>query len=117
MVQRNLMRWRATLTGVIVLTAVFSITAAAQRMPDDQDRRDAVTAYRTGQQFMAEEKFERAAVEFIKAIGKAPMFTLAHYSLGQAYMNLRRYPEAVKAFEGCIEASRQLYAMAETNRV
>ena len=47
------MRWRVTLTCLIVLTAMFGITAGAQRMPDDQERRDAVTAYRAGQQFMA----------------------------------------------------------------
>ena len=55
--------------------------------------------YRAGEELMAGEKFERAAEEFIKAIDEGPLFTLAHYGLGQAYMNLRRYPDAVKAFK------------------
>jgi len=111
------MRGRATtLTCALGLAAALGIAAAAQNLADERSRREAVTAYRTGQQLMAEEKFAAAADNFLKAINKDPLFTLAHYSLGQAYMNLREYPNAVKAFEGCMEASRQLYALAETNK-
>jgi tetratricopeptide (TPR) repeat protein len=110
------MRWRATLTCALMLTATLAAPAAAQKLPDERDRREAVGSYRTGQQLMAEEKFAAAADNFLKAINKDPLFTLAYYSLGQAYMNLRQYPDAVKAFEGCIDASRQLYALAENNR-
>lgn len=88
----------------------------AQRIADERSRREAVQFYRNGQDFMSAEKFERAAEEFAKAIEKDSLFTLAHYSLGQAFMNLQRYGSAIKAFEGCIEASRQLYSLAETNR-
>jgi tetratricopeptide (TPR) repeat protein len=111
------MRRRATmLTCALLLIAGLGVAGGAQNLPDERSRREAVASYRTGQQLMAEEKFAAAAENFIKAISKDPLFTLAHYSLGQAYMNLRQYPDAVKAFEGCIEASRQLYALAETNK-
>jgi tetratricopeptide (TPR) repeat protein len=110
------MRWKAILTGAFILTASCAATLVAQQLPDERSRREAVAWYRTGQQLMAEEQFAAAADNFMKAINKDPLFTLAQYSLGQAYMNLREYPNAVKAFEACIEASRQLYALSETNR-
>jgi Flp pilus assembly protein TadD len=110
------MRWGAISICAVVVSAVFAATAGAQQLPDERTRREAVASYRTGQQLMAEEKFAAAADNFTKAISKDPLFTLAHYSLGQAYMNLREYPNAVKAFEACLEASRQLYALSETNR-
>src|SRR5690349_2915522 len=110
------MRWRATLTCALVLSATLAATAGAQQLADERARREAVASYRTGQQLMAEEKFAAAADNFTKAISKDPLFTLAHYSRGQAYMNLREYSNAVKAFEACIEASPQLYALSETNR-
>jgi tetratricopeptide (TPR) repeat protein len=58
----------------------------------------------------------RAASYFQQAIAIDPLFTLAHYSLGQAHMNLQRYASAIKAFKDCIEASRTLFGLAETNR-
>ena len=109
------MLWRATLTCVLVLSAALA-AAGAQKLADDRSRQEAVASYRSGQQLMAEEKFAAGADQFIKATNKDPLFTLAHYGLGQAYMNLRQYPNAVKAFEACIEASRQLYALSETSR-
>jgi tetratricopeptide (TPR) repeat protein len=110
------MRGRATtLAWALVLTTALA-EAGAQSLADERSRREAVAAYRTGQQLMAEEKFAAAADSFMKAINKDALFTLAHYSLGQAYMNLRQYPDAVKAFEASIEASRQLYALSENNK-
>jgi tetratricopeptide (TPR) repeat protein len=104
------------LTCAVVVTAGLSVAIRAQNLADERGRREAVDSYRTGLQMMAEEKFAAAADHFMKAISKDPLFTLAHYGRGQAYMNLRQYPDAVKAFEGCIEASRQLYALSENNK-
>jgi tetratricopeptide (TPR) repeat protein len=101
--------------AVVMLVALTS-TAAAQRLADAQSRREALQFYRVGQEFYTSEKFERAAEEFQKATAKDPLFTLAHYQAGQSYMNLKRYASAIQAFTRCLESTRALYALAETDR-
>src|SRR3954463_11761774 len=101
--------------AVVMLVALTS-TAAAQRLPDAQSRREALPVYRVGQEFYTSEKFERAAEEFSKATAKDPLFTLAYYQAGQSYMNLKRYASAIQAFQRCLESTRALYGLAETNR-
>ena len=103
---------------LLLVTILASITAsaAAQKIADAQSRREAIQLYRTGLEFYSSEKFDRAAEEFTKATDKDPLFTLAHYLTGQSYMNLKRYASAIQAFQKCLEASRALYALAETNR-
>jgi tetratricopeptide (TPR) repeat protein len=102
---------------MIALVAVFVAgPARAQKIADAQSRREAIQFYRTGQEFFSAEKFDRAAEEFTKATEKDPLFTLAHYQTGQSYMNLKRYASAIKSFKQCLEASRALYGLAETDR-
>src|SRR4051812_18515060 len=101
--------------AVVMLVALTS-TAAAQRLADAQSRREALQFYRVGLEFFTGEKFERAAEEFSKATAKDPLFTLAYYQAGQSYMNLKRYASAIQAFQHCIESTRTLYGLAETNR-
>ncbi len=105
-------------SGILALVLAVGLAPCllAQQIADDKSRREAIQFYRAGREFFAAERFDRAAEEFTKAIGKDPLFTLAHYSLGQSYMNLRRYTSAIKAFGDCIKASRALYDLAETNR-
>jgi tetratricopeptide (TPR) repeat protein len=43
--------------------------------------------------------------------------TLAYFGLGQASMERRLFPNAIQAFQGCLEASRQLYDLSRTHRV
>jgi tetratricopeptide (TPR) repeat protein len=106
---------------VLVLAAVFAFLAsparlAAQQLADAQSRREALAHFRAGQEFFTAEKFDRAAEEFMNAVKKDPLFTLAHYQAGQSYMNLKRYASAVQAFQRCIESTRELYALSQTNR-
>jgi tetratricopeptide (TPR) repeat protein len=103
-------------TFVAAALALFTAAAAAQQLADARSRREAISLYRTGQEFFMSEKFERAAEEFTKATQKDPLFTLAHYQAGQSYMNLKRYASAIKAFRECIESTRALYQLAATNR-
>jgi tetratricopeptide (TPR) repeat protein len=100
----------------VVLIAAMTSALAAQRLADPQSRREALQFYRIGQEFFTSEKFDRAAEEFSKATAKDPLFTLAHYQAGQSYMNLKRYASAIQAFQRCIESTRSLYGLAETNR-
>ena len=54
------------------------------------------------------EAFEQAVREFRAAIALDPLLVIAHYDLGQAYMALKAYPAAVKAYLGCRDAIDQL---------
>lgn len=106
----------ALLPAIALIVATTTLPPTAQQLADEQGRRQAIVHYRAGQEFMSAEKFDRAAEEFSKAIQYDGLFTLAHYSLGQAHMNRQRYASAIQAFRACIEAFRALFALAETNR-
>jgi tetratricopeptide (TPR) repeat protein len=102
--------------AILTLFLFAPLTSTAQQNADSQSRREAVRLYRVGTEFFTAEKFDRAAEEFTKAAQKDPLFTLAHYQAGQSYMNLKRFASAIQAFKRCIEASRALYDLAQTNR-
>jgi Flp pilus assembly protein TadD len=65
---------------------------------------------------MRQETFEEAASEFRAATHLDPLFVLAHYSLGQALMALKRYPDAVSAFLDCRTAVEQFGALRQRDR-
>lgn len=109
-------RTLVTMIAALALTIGATTLARAQQLADPQSRREALRLYRNGQEFFTSEKFDRAAEEFTKATVKDPLFTLAYYQAGQSYMNLTRYASAIQAFQRCIESTRALYGLAETNR-
>jgi tetratricopeptide (TPR) repeat protein len=100
----------------LALLVVVPSMAAAQQLANEEDRRAALSLYRSGEAYMRTERFEQAAQEFTRAIEKDPLFTLAHYQLGQAYMALRRYASAIIAYEGCIAAGKTLFGLSQANR-
>jgi tetratricopeptide (TPR) repeat protein len=102
--------------AAFVITAAVVPPASAQ-IADEPSRREAIQHYRNGQELFQSEKFEAAAIEFQRAIDKDHLLTLAHYSLGQSFMNLRRYASAIKAYRGCIEAFRTLHGLTQANRI
>src|SRR5687767_2844115 len=83
---------------------------------NDLARRTAYHHYVRGQEFMQAELFDRAVGEFQSAIRNDRLFTDAHYSLGQAYMGLRRYASAIQAYERCLDAARTIFSMREQDR-
>lgn len=83
---------------------------------NDLARRTAYNHYVRGQEFMQAELFDRAVGEFQNAIRNDRLFTDAHYSLGQAYMGLRRYASAIQAYERCLDAARTIFSMREQDR-
>jgi tetratricopeptide (TPR) repeat protein len=102
-----------------VLVMAFILAAApafAAQLADQPSRRQAIELFRAGQEFMSAEQFERAADAFTKAKEKDPLLSIAHYGIGQANMNLRRYDIAIKAYKDCIEAMRTLHGLQQTNR-
>jgi len=108
------MRRRAGLAALaFFLTAP---PASPAQLADQSSRRQAIELFRAGQEFMSAEQFERAADTFTKATEKDPLLSIAHYGIGQANMNLRRYASAIKAYKDCIEAMRTLHELQQTNR-
>ena len=101
---------------VVVLSVLTPAAASPQKRVDDRTRREAARAFERGRELMSAEQFEKAADAFTDAVKLDPLFVLAHYQLGQANMNLHRYASAIKAFKDCVDASRTLYSMMQTDR-
>lgn len=102
---------------VFLVLALYPPAAHPQPLPDEQDRRTALRHYQSGQAYLRAEQWQKAAGEFETAIKLDRLFTDAHYGLGRANMSLEEYPAAIRAFRGCIEASRTLHGMRESDRV
>src|SRR6186997_3396219 len=92
--------------GTWLVTALLglAVSSGAQQIATEQNRREALQLYRVGQEFLSGEQFEKAAEQFSRSVQKDGLLTLAHYSLGQSYMGLRRYASAAKAFGDCLDA-------------
>jgi tetratricopeptide (TPR) repeat protein len=90
---------RSALFGVLLLA--LAAASPAQELLEQQRRDQARQRYRAGQELMLGESFEEAAREFRAATELDPGFVLAHYSLGQALMALKRYPGALQAYTIC----------------
>jgi tetratricopeptide (TPR) repeat protein len=101
---------------VMVMVLAASTTAAAQ-LVDDNQRQQALRHYRTGQDLLQSEQFEKAEREFSTAVQLDPLLTLAHFGRGQAFMALKRYASAVQAFTGCRNAFEELYSLRQSNVV
>jgi Flp pilus assembly protein TadD len=67
----------------------------------DRDKHEAVQHYRAGQDALRSEKYEEAEREFQRSIKLDPTYELPRYGLGQTYMAMKRYPDAVTAFQKC----------------
>ncbi|HXG89739.1 MAG TPA: tetratricopeptide repeat protein [Vicinamibacterales bacterium] len=102
---------------ILVLVLLAPLSMAAQSIPDDRARAEAVRAYRAGQEFLSGEHWERAAREFQSAIKSDYLLTDAYYGLGQAFMGLERYVSAAQAFEGCLTTARTVHGLREQGRV
>lgn len=106
-----------TVTALLAAAILWGPLPAPAQIVDDSRRQEAIKHYRAGAELMNEEQFEKAAQEFAQAIRLDPLLTLAHYSLGQARMALKEYDAAIKAFQGCREAHRTIFALQQTQTV
>jgi tetratricopeptide (TPR) repeat protein len=99
------------LAPVALSTALAGpLLAAGATPPDAMTRQMALERYRSGQQELLRDAFAVAAGEFQAAIQLDPALAVAHYGLGQSYMGLKSYAEAVLAFTRCREAYAELAA-------
>jgi tetratricopeptide (TPR) repeat protein len=95
--------------------ALSVLPAGSQDLADKQRRQDAFDRYQAGIKSMRSEAWDQAEREFKAAIRLDPLLTLAHYGLGQTYMAVKSYPDAVKAFEGCNEAYMKVASLQITD--
>ena len=107
-------RW--LVLGILVIAAVTASRADAQKLVDETSRHQAMELYRAGQDFMANEQFEKAAEAYKAAIDKDPLLSVAHYQLGQAHMALKRFASAVMAYQGCIDSMASLHQLEQSNK-
>jgi tetratricopeptide (TPR) repeat protein len=103
---------RRMLTALALSLAVVP-TLCAQQIATAVDRSQALALFRTGQEFLGAEQFEKAIDAFTRAVQKDSLLSIAYYGIGQANMNLRRYAAAAKAYTDCIEATRVLHKLRE----
>jgi len=102
-------------SGVALAIVLATAGAAAAQIVDDVSHHQALVHYRLGEELMHGEQFEKAASEFQTAIKLDPLLTIAHYELGQAYMAVRRYVEAIRAYVACQTAFETLAGMVARN--
>lgn len=69
-------------------------------------------AFKSGTSLLLQNQPAASIAEFQRALKVFPNFYEAHYKIGLANLNLRRYPEAQAAFESSIEVSKGRYPPA-----
>jgi len=102
--------------AALLLAAPQSPTITKSGLVDSASHKDAMTFFRTGQELLSAEKFDDAVVALNKSVEKDPLLSIAHYGLGQAYMNLRRFASAAKSYRDAIEALRRLHELGQSNQ-
>ena len=101
---------------LLYLDAMCSLAQAAAPV-SEQAHREALDHYRAGQALLLAENLAPAEQEFRIAIKLDPLLVLAHYSLGQVYMGMKQYPDAVKAFIACRQAHLDIAALQASDSV
>jgi len=102
------------LTSVIVLALVvsFPMAASQETLRSTPDRDNALPHYKQGWEAWRAESWAEAVHEFRVAIDLDRTFTLAYYGLGRSNMGLKRYTDAIAAYEAC----RQRYQAAASQK-
>jgi tetratricopeptide (TPR) repeat protein len=109
------MRWLVFVT-TLTLAAPLTPRADAQ-LADQPHSAEALRLFRIGQELLSREQFEKAIDAFAGAVRNDRLLSIAHYGIGQANMNLRRYASAAKAYKDCIEALRTLHKLQQAGDV
>jgi tetratricopeptide (TPR) repeat protein len=113
-----MVRRAAVAVSSLAFTTIVHVgtAGAGPQLATEQNRREALQVYRVGMELLSHEQFEKAADQFTRAISRDPLLTRAHYGAGQAYMGLRRYASAAKAYSDCLEAFRALHGLQISHR-
>jgi tetratricopeptide (TPR) repeat protein len=102
--------------AVLCLTLGSPLTSTAQ-VVDNLSHLNALTHYKTGEDLFRDEMFAKAAEEFQTAVNLDPLLMMAHYELGQSYMALHRYQEAILAYLRGSDAFQTIAVMIAKNDV
>jgi tetratricopeptide (TPR) repeat protein len=90
------------------LLLLLASSAPAWQQPatlaESRETREAMVHYSAGIRALESEHYREAVDEFHAAVQLDGRLVIAHYGLGQAYMALKEYPEAVRAYLGCRRA-------------
>ena len=103
------------LSAVLALSLLLA-PAATTGVSEQTARRQALEHHKSGSALMRAEKYEQAAEEFKAAIALDPFMVMAHYNLGQSYMALKRYVDAVTAYRGAEDAVGRLSTLSDKAR-
>lgn len=100
----------------MVLSTLLVVTLL-QTFASEPARKEAFQHYRTGQEFLSAEQWDKAVEEFRQATEKDPLFTDAFYGLGQAHMGAKRFTSAAQAFQATIDTAQKIHQLRERDRV
>lgn len=99
------------ITLVLPVLVLARPAAAAGGTPlDAMTQQRALEHYRAGRQLLLSDAYAGAADEFRAAIDLDPQMAQAHYGLGQSYMGLKSYVQAIHAFTRCRTAYEEVAA-------
>jgi tetratricopeptide (TPR) repeat protein len=101
----------------LICAVLATLAMSPASMQTDRERDQALAHLRAGQEAMEVERWDVAEREFQAAIGLDPRLELAHYGLGQVYMNTKRYPQAIDAFVSCRSVFRGNVANDQERRL
>lgn len=102
-----------TITVVLAVVCASGASLAAQI---SLERERARPHYRTGWDYMRIEAWADAAKAFQQAIETDREFEDAHYSLGRANMNLKKYTEAIASYTRARDLYRAMAGRSFTNQ-
>jgi len=100
-----------------LLLALVLVHPAAGRTADAVQQKRAVEHCRKGEEKLRAEQWDKAVEEFQNAVALEPTLVLAHFGMGQAYMALKNYAEAVAAFTGARSAFFQIVSSKMADRM
>jgi len=102
----------AIFVSTIVLTFIVVLPGASSSPAPSAN---AEMYYSMGQRYAAEDDFDMAILAFEKAVGSSPDWPEAHNALGEAYIKLLRFEDALAEFDKALELKED-YIQADMNR-
>jgi Flp pilus assembly protein TadD len=106
--RRVRLRVAASLGLGVAVSLWCVVNVLATQLPaapsDPRGHAEAIRHLRLGQENLRAEQWDKAEIEFKAAVKLEPTLEMAHYGLGQVYMNTRRFPAAVAAYLACRDA-------------